>query len=198
MNNSELDKKLKAAQEPALDADYQADFPRLVLANLRSTPREERPVPRLWLPRLAWGLATATCIVLAFAIGHWRGHVETASSAGILENAKLIRETMAMFPNQIRAIVQDEHGLKLVLADRADVPDSPPLYVEICDGNRCCSAVTFSGQEIQLAGQKVTVLADAGGGIILEGGQFAWSSATDGKNVHGLKVQAKLLNTVAM
>lgn len=193
MNNSDLDKKLKAAQEPALETGYQADFSRLVLANLRSAPRKNHPAPRPWLPRLAWGLATATCIVVAFAIGRWQGHVETASSTGILDNAKLIHETMAMFPNQVRAIVQDEHGMKLVLADQADVPNSTPLYVKICDGDKCSSLVTFSGQEIQIAGQKLTVLADASGGIILEGNKFVWSSTARNYALQGLKIEARPL-----
>ena len=70
-----------------------------------------------------------------------------------------------MFPHQVRAIVQDESGLKLVLSDSGDVPVSPPLYVRISDGGHSSSFVTFSGQEIQAAGQSITVLADARGGI---------------------------------
>ena len=176
MNDSELDRKLKAAREPALPQDYQAAFPQTVLANLRSSPWQTRPPQRSWLPRLAWGLATAVCVVLAFSLGHWRGQIESPPSHNLLADAKLIHETMALFPNQLRAIVQDEPGLKLVLADQPDVPSSTPLYVKICDGQKCSSLVTFSGQEIQIAGQKLTVLADATGGIILEGGKFAWSS----------------------
>jgi hypothetical protein len=70
--------------------------------------------------------------------------------------------------------------------------------VQICDGEHCSSVVTFSGQEIQVAGQKVTVLSDANGGIILEGSQFIWS---DGKLVQAqknLKIQARNLDSVAM
>ncbi|MDR3458257.1 MAG: hypothetical protein P4N60_12480 [Verrucomicrobiae bacterium] len=193
MNNSELDKKLKAAREPALPEAYQAAFPQTVLASLRSTPWKPSPPRRTGLPRLAWGLATAACVVLAFSIGHWRGHVEAAAPASVLANARLIRETMTLFPNQVRAIVQDEHGLKLVLADQPDVPNSTPLYVKICDGKTCSSLVTFSGQEIQIAGQKLTVLADASGGIILEGNKFVWSSTARNYALQGLKIEARPL-----
>jgi hypothetical protein len=193
MNDSELDQKLKAAREPALDKEYQAAFPQTVLANLRSTAWKTGPPRRAWRPRFAWGLATAACVMLAFGLGHWRGRVETASPAGLLADAKLIHETMSMFPNQLRAIVQDEHGLKIVLADQADVPSSPPLYVKICDGRTCSSLVTFSGQEIQVAGQKITVLADANGGIILEGNKFAWSSTAPNYASKGLKIEAHAL-----
>ena len=43
MNDSELDKKLKAARGPALESDYAEDFPRMVLANLRSVPGSAVP-----------------------------------------------------------------------------------------------------------------------------------------------------------
>jgi hypothetical protein len=198
MNNPELENKLRAAREPVLEADYKTDFPRLVLTNLRSAPPEKIPAKHFWPHRLAWGLATAACVMIAFAIGHWRGHVETASSAGLLENTKLIRETLAMFPNRVRAITQDERGMNLVLSDNQDVPTSTPIYVRICDGKNCSSLVTFSGQEIQIAGQKLTVLSDSQGGIILEGNKFAWSSS--GQNYAGknLKIEAKNLGLAAM
>jgi hypothetical protein len=194
MNDSELDKKLKAAREPAFDAHYNETFPQTVLANLRSSLPKRSPAPRPWLPRLAWGLATAACVVLAFSLGHWRGHMEaTAAPASLLADSKLIHETMSMFPNQVRAIVQDEHGIRLVLADQPDVPNSTPLYVKICDGKNCSSLVTFSGQEIQIGGQNITVLSDASGGIILEGNHFAWSSTQRNYASTGLKIEARSL-----
>jgi hypothetical protein len=83
--------------------------------------------------------------------------------------------------------------MQLVLADRADVPDSPPLFVKICDGKNCSSLVTFSGQEVEVDGQKITVLADANGGIILAGNQFVWSSTGPNRLHDGLKIEAKCL-----
>ena len=103
-----------------------------------------------------------------------------------------------MFPNRVRAIVQDERGINLVLSDNDDVPVSPPLYVRICDGKHCSSLVTFSGQEIQIAGQKITVLADARGGIILTGNQFVWSNTERTYAGNHLKIEAKNLGSVAM
>ena len=193
MNNSDLKKKLKAARELVLAEDYQTDFSRQVLTNLRSAPPEQISARNVWRPRLVWGFAATILILAAFGLGHWRGRVEVAGSSGILENGKLIRETLALFPNQVRAIVQDEHGLKLELAELADVPDSPPLFVRICDGENCFSAVTFSGQEISVAGKKITVLAAADGGIILMGEQFAWSSSAPSATRTGLQIKAKAL-----
>jgi len=194
MNDSELNDKLRSAREPRWDAEYQTDFPRQVLARLSSLPPARGAVARhVWLPRLAWAGAMVVCLCIAFAAGHWHGRQTVAAAGSLLENTKLIRETMALFPNQVRAIVQDEHGLKLVLSETADVPSSPPLYVQICNGKTCSSMVTFSGQEIPIAGQTVTVLADAHGGVILEGARFAWSSASHNSPVGGLKITARSL-----
>ena len=111
----------------------------------------------------------------------------------ILQNAKLIRETLTMFPNRVRVIVCDKNGFNLILSDRDDVPDSTPIYIQVCNGNQCSSFVTFSGQEIPLAGREVTVLSDAHGGIILEGDQFVWSSTGKNYAEKNLKIEAKIL-----
>jgi hypothetical protein len=158
MDNSELERKLKAARGPALEPDYVEDFPRMVLANLNSARRETIQARPSWQPRLAWALATAVCIMTAFAAGHWHGRMSACRD--VLASSTVIDEALAMFPNRVRAIVQDERGLNLILSDQADVPASTPIYVRICDGKQCSSLVTFSGQEIQLAGRKITVLSD--------------------------------------
>jgi hypothetical protein len=196
MNDSELDKKLKAARGPALEPDYAADFPRLVLAALRSAPPERCRPAHPWRPRLAWGLAAAVGIVMAFAGGRWHGRTEAAQD--VLANSKLIEQTLAMFPNRVRAIVCDEHGMNLLLSDQADVPASTPIYVRLCDGEHCSSLVTFSGQDVQIGGQEITVLSDATGGIILEGNRFAWSSSSRSPAQSHLKIEAKNLEPFKM
>ena len=195
MNDFDLERKLKAAQVPARDEDYWESFPRVVLANLRSAPSPRHAV-RHWLPRLAWGSSIAfACLVIGFALGHWRGRTEKTDPYALLQNGKMLREVMALFPNRVRAIVQDRQGLQLVLSDKPDVPASTPLWVKICDGKECAAVVTFSGQEIQVAGQKLTVLADARGGIILAGDRFAWASDQPGVASGTLKIEAKRLTT---
>jgi hypothetical protein len=78
------------------------------------------------------------------------------------------------------------------------VPDSTPLYVSICDGKHCSSLVTFSGQEVHVAGQKMTVLSDAHGGIILVGNRFLWSNTERGYANNDLKIEAKAIGLAAM
>jgi hypothetical protein len=191
MDNSELERKLKAARGPVLPADYQSNFSQGVLASLRSGPLPPTRKRHPWRPRLAWAFATAVCILIAFAAGHWHGRRE--ADRDVLANSKLVQQTLAMFPHRVRAIVQDERGMNLVLSDQEDVPASTPIYVRICDGKNCSSLVTFSGQEIQIAGQKLTVLSDAAGGIILEGNTFVWSSGAQCYALRGLKIEARYL-----
>jgi len=197
MNDKDLEIKLKAARIPERGEDYWESFPRLVSARLRAPPAERPAVERHWLPRLAWsgGVAFA-CLVIGFAIGHWHGRAEKQDAYALLQNGKMLREVLTLFPNRVRAIVQDQHGVQLVLADQADVPASTPIYVHICNGKQCSSLVTFSGQELEIAGQKVTVLADAQGGVIVAGARFAWSSDRPAGASGGLKIEARSLSPI--
>lgn len=199
MNNAELDSILKRARLPSIPDESQALFPRRIVDRLKH-PALPAPRQRNFWPRLAWAGSLVACLILAFAMGHWHGRTQTeaALANNSLANLKLIRETMAMFPQRVRAIVQDDQGLKLVLSDNADVPVSAPLYIHICDGKHCSSVVTFSGQEILMAGQKITVLEDANGGIILEGNKFVWSSTERIRADGALNIQVKNLGLTAM
>jgi hypothetical protein len=198
MHKSELDSILKKARLPQPPKEFWEEFPQQIVRGLNQARTKSYHTERNWFPRLAWGFATAICILAAFAIGHWRGRVETETSRDVLANAKVVDETLAMFPNRVRAIIQDEHGLQLVLSDQPNVPMSTPLWVKICDGKQCSSLVTFSGQELAIAGQKITVLSDAQGGIILEGNQFVWSSSARNFASGNLKIEAKSLSSITL
>jgi hypothetical protein len=201
MNDFELNKMLKAAPPPPLGADYLKDFPRSVLARMRSTlPRSHRAKYH-WMPRLVWGGgAIFASLAIGFILGNWRAQIgkEAMASVDPLVNAQVVRETLKMFPNQVRAIIEDKHGLQLVISEKPDVPASPPLYVRICSGKQCAAVVTFSGQEIQIAGQTLTVLSDAQGGIILVGDDFAWSSRKPTSAKNNLRIEAAHLDAAAM
>ena len=198
MNKSKLDSILKKARTPEPPQEFWEDFPQQVVRQL-DRALVEFPSPRpAWFPRLAWTLSAAACLFIAFALGHWRGQTETASSPDILANAKVVHDTLAMFPNQVRAITEDKSGLHLLLSDNGAVPSSPPLYIRICDGKNCSSLVTFSGQEIQVAGQTMTVLGDSHGGIILMGNDFVWANDQKTYADKGLKIEARNLGMTAL
>lgn len=178
MNNTELEKLLKSVPPPERPPEFWEQLARRVStrihrqAKLGTAPGSE---PRGWWSSWTWGFsAAAACLVIAFALGNWRG---TKQPGGLLQNEKVVREVLAMFPNQVQAIVQDENGLRLSLADKPDVPISTPFWIKVCDGKHCRSFITFSGQTVQIAGQRVEVLADAQGKVMLLGDRFFWSSA---------------------
>src|SRR5258707_11593608 len=128
MNKSEIESILKKARLPEIPEESLEIFPRRLVARIK---RNDPPVrtPRNILPRLAWIFGLAVCVIV-LATGHWRGRMETKADMenDSLTSLKLVRETLAMFPDRVRAIVQDEHGLNLVLSENEDVPASPPLY----------------------------------------------------------------------
>lgn len=196
MNDSELEGILKAGPAPDRTPEFWKDFPRRITTKLHwQARRAADPVPEKsrQVNRLAWGLSIGmACLVIAFALSHWRGR---RPSDGLLQNEKVVWEVLAMFPNQVQAIVQDENGLSLSLADEPNVPSSTPLWIKICDGKQCRSVVTFSGQVMQVAGELVEVLADARGGVMLVGDHFFWSSQKTARNDH-LRIDVQLLNHV--
>lgn len=199
MNRTKLESILKQARLPEISGESLEMFPRRVAARLKQNAPPVRP-RRHFAPRLGWAFGMAACVLIAFAIGHWSGRKQagTVLMPDSLASLKLIRETLAMFPNRVRAIVEDGHGINLILSDKADVPTSTPIYVRIRNGKQCSSLVTFSGQEVQIAGQKVTVLSDARGGVILAGQDFVWSSTERVYAGNDLKIEAENLGRISM
>lgn len=200
MNDSELDKLLEATLVPEKAPEFWEAMPRRISAKVHWRQRRSENVnlpSRPWGGEIwGWGFAGAAVLILVgFLLGNWHGNKQVTT---LLQNEKLLREVLAMFPNRVRAIVQDERGVNLVLSDAENVPTSTPIYVRICDGKRCSSLVTFSGQEIQIAGQKLTVLSQSDGGIILEGNKFVWSSSVPVYAGRKLKIEAKNLGTITM
>jgi hypothetical protein len=199
MNDSELNRILKTAKVPEPPEEFRAQFPRRVMAHLQWKTAATPSRTTHWFPRLAWTLAgVAACLLVGFLAGHWRGHTDAMAENGFLQNEKVIKEMLAMFPHRVRAVVQDEHGLNLVLSDKDNVPMSAPLWVKVCDGKRCATMVTFSGQEVRLGQRDITVLADARGKIILAGDNFVWSNGEPMLAGNQLKIEAKPLGPTAL
>lgn len=175
--DQKLDACLRAAKVPPRPAEYWASFPRRVSDRLTCPPAPDRVGTDRpgFMPRaLGWAMAAVALVAGAFFLikpmaqksGHWD---EEAA-------AKLFREVAPMFPGQLRAIVRDESGLRIVLAEAPDVPVSPPILVRLCGDDACRSIITFSGQEIPLGSDIMQVLSKAKGGVIVAGNRFAWSS----------------------
>jgi len=198
MNDSDLDKKLKSVRVPERQEEYWESFPRTVLARLSRTEAATARSPESggisWLLR-GVGVAFA-CLAIVFTIGYWRNRALQAESFALLQNAKVLREVQTLFPNRVRAIVNDDRGLQLVLSDQPDVPDSAAFVFRICEGNQCRTVVTFSGQNLQIAGEKVEVLADAQGRVMLVGDLLFWSERESTLASDHLRIQARPLTSV--
>ena len=107
--------------------------------------------------------------------------------------AKVVQELLTLFPHRVRAIIEDERGVRLVLSEQPDVPSSTPLWVRICDPKHCQSAVTFSGQELLLAGEHFEVLENAQGEVMLMGSRsLLWSGDPGNSSAH-LRIQVRAL-----
>ena len=200
MNDAELNQKLAAARTPPLEPEYVADFSRSIRARLcEKAVRDIQPSRKYsfwWLGSI--GVAMI-CLLTALCFEHWHRHPASSQEIALLQNGKILREVLTLFPNRVRAIIQDEKGVQLVLADQPDVPASAPLFVHFCTGTQCASVVTFSGQELNLAGRKVTVLGNDQGEIIVEGSRFAWSSAAPAQiSERGVKIEARNLAPVVL
>src|SRR5205807_3264137 len=111
----------------------------------------------------------------------------------LAEAAKYIREIEALFPNQLQAIVLDQKGARLLLADHSNVPASPPLYLKICGPYGCQRFVTFSGQQIRINDDLCDVLIDRQGNVLLVGRELLWSSSEPAGKARPYRIEAKPL-----
>lgn len=196
MNNAELDQLLKSAPVPERAPDFWEHFPKRIIGKIQWQPRREAAVPEA--PRRAfpsvWATATAvTCLLIAFAFALHRGQIRRNAAGEVAQVEKCYREIEAMFPNQVQAIIFDEHGPRMILAEQADVPKSPPLYLKVCGPRGCQQFVTFSGQQILVNGDNCDVLFDVAGNVLLVGRKLVWSSASPTHNVEKYRIEARAL-----
>jgi hypothetical protein len=188
MKNSELDQILKSAPVPDRPGAYWDQFPQRVMAKtnwLRTRADDGANHPRtepFWLRsrfRLATvGLGLAIIgLLLGFVLGFRQGRNLSITDPQLAAARKYFQEIETLFPGQVQAIVFDQQGPHLVLAERSNVPTASPLYLRICGPNGCQDYVTFSGQQIRFNGETCEVLLDRQGNVLLVGQQWVLSSA---------------------
>jgi hypothetical protein len=208
MNDSELNEVLKRATVPEREAEYWERFPRRVTAELdrrsQTAPIHRRTeASRAWSSPAAFrflgtkaafavGVA-AVCLLLGFLIGLWRGQRSTSNDPQLAAARKYFNEIEALFPNQVRAIVFDQQGTHLVLAQEPNLPASPPLYLKIRGPKGCQRFVTFSGQQIRINGDVCDVLADGRGDVLVVGRQLLWSGSRAGARQGPYQIEARAL-----
>src|SRR5438034_7083998 len=152
MNNRELNDLLRAVKVPEPPQDYWDEFPGDLTRIARPSPSSAQVTraPGLLQRRSRWRAAiafAAACITAAFVIVYNVGN-KSRPDQPIVSIEKCLHEVEALFPNQVRAIIFEKSGARLLLSDAPDVPGAMPVYLKVCDGNVCQHIVTFSGQRL--------------------------------------------------
>jgi len=198
MSDNELEQLLKQAEVPERVPAYWETFASRVKRELvRSQRADERGeavrlIPGLRFSLVVWGVGVASaCIVFGLLIGFRKENANAATQLASMQ--KYYQEVSALFPNQIQAVVLDENGPRLILSEAANVPNSNPIFLTICQAKYCQKFITFSGQQIQVNAEKCDVLADAHGNVILAGQKLIWNSASTETAGPGYRIQAQLL-----
>jgi hypothetical protein len=173
MKNSDLDLLLRTARVPDRADSYWAAFAPAVIRRLSAEPAPA-PAERRWRTVAFAGLAAAVGgVLLGFFL--WHRAPASRDPYARLRDGEMLREILPRYPSRLRAIVQDEQGLHIILSDRPDVPASMPIWIEISGEGRRRAAVTFSGQRVTLGDDQLEVLADPSGRVMLIGSRFFWS-----------------------
>lgn len=144
-----------------------------------------------------WPLAAAACLLLAWLMHHPATPAGKAQSTSVAlpedTAAIILREFSALYPNQIKAIIQDSSGIQLTLADKPDVAPGQALVLKVCQAKGCEEIITFSGQNIEVAGHPVTVRTENGDRVILDGDHFLWSSDLKTSPAPGIQIESRRL-----
>lgn len=216
MKNQQLDQLLRNVSVPEREESYWTAFPGRVMARLRGRQSRDRAAepPKAGVgasawSRLGWRLPTpgrlgfkplwaaalvVAGLVLGLALGHWQARRAGGREPQLAAVEQYYRELAALFPHQIRAIVFDARGgARLELAERADVPVSPPLYLRIRGPEGCRDLVTFSGQAIRLDGESCEVLLSRSGTVLLVGEKSVWSSSEPAAKPGRYRIEARPL-----
>ncbi len=188
MKNSELDQMLKSAPVPDRPETYWDQFPGRIMAKAhwlqtredgetnRTRTESFRIRARLCFATVVLGLV-AMGLLLGVAFGFRQGRLLPITDPQLAAARKFFQEIETLFPNQVKAIVFDQQGPHLVLAEQPNVSTASPLYLRISGPKGCQNYVTFSGQQIRFNGEVCEVLLDHQGNVLLVGQQWAWSTA---------------------
>lgn len=206
MTNLDLERILREAKPPPKPAGYAQEFAKSVITEtqrraghtggasagvvaeqgIRATFPRRSSVWRQ--PAFAMGLPGLFLVGLMLFLMRSRSGMSEERIAG-----RYIEEVERLFPRQLKGIVFDQAGTHLVLADNAEMPESQPVYLKVCNGSNCQRYVTFSGQRISVAGEFLDVLLDGRGDVLLVGEHWLWSSSKPVENSRGYRIEAKCL-----
>ena len=207
MKNSELEQILKSAPVPDRPGAYWDQFPQRVMAKtnwLRTRVDAGASQPQtkpFWLRHrfrfatVGLGLAISG-LLLVFVLGSRQGRQLSITEPQLAAARKYFQEIETLFPGQVQAIVFDQQGPHLVLAEHSNVHASSPLYLKVCGPKGCQSYVTFSGQQIRINGETCEVLLDHQDNVLLIGQDWVLSTAQAPAKRARYQVSARPLMTL--
>lgn len=199
MKDSDLDKLLRRVRPPERSPEEREEFPQQVVRQL-SRPGHHQPVPEregLRLPWWALGFAAA-CLAVGFLVGRVPekavvNPVAAVNKMPTQDYVKLFKEVAVFFPDRLRGVVVRGNELELVLADQPERPASGPLLVEICQGGKCRTVITFSGQKLEVDGHSIEVLTGVNDHVIVLADNLVWTSQNPAEVVDGFQINAQVL-----
>lgn len=184
MNDGQLDRLLRSNHPPERTADYWNSFPEAVRSQLRPAG-SARPASAshrrsaYWLA-LRWLAAGGTVALLSLLLSWQRtkpaGQPEF-TAAELQSYREIWRQISTLFPHQVRAVILGPDGPQVVLSDRPNLPSAPPVVLRHCASDGCRTALTFSGQAVQLGQRQLEVLTDSRDGVIVAAEDGVWPLA---------------------
>jgi hypothetical protein len=116
MKNIDLDSEIKGLRVPERSQEFWDAFPDRVLEELRAAPAN-RPAREPSMPRVAWGFGIAlACIVLGFSFG--QSGAPKRLYYAVVKHERALSESVRQFPGHVCALMQDEHGMWVVMEDQ--------------------------------------------------------------------------------
>jgi hypothetical protein len=198
MNDAELNELLKSASVPERPDAYWERFPKRVILRVQVREATRRTSSAslgfshiFQTGRIRLALASSL-VLLTFAAFWWRKSESVSRDRDFVKVQKYFHEIDALFPKQVRAIVFDRQGTRLLLAEKPNVSDSQPVYLRICNGKGCQELVTFSGQRIELNNDPCEVLVTRQDEVIIVGEKLFWGSH-EPRAPTRYRIEAKLL-----
>lgn len=187
MKEDPLDSLLRSVPEPTLPEGHGDALARRVVRRIRTLPESSRedavPAPWNWNPfrNPTSGLVAA----FALALVGWGIHLGTSSvpksdpgpgfgSAEAQDYREVWNQFATLFPHQVRAVTFGPEGPRVILSDQPDLPDSPGILVRLCSRDGCRTALTVSGQSVELGSQRLEILGTARGEVFVTAGNTVW------------------------
>lgn len=193
MTSEELHQRLRSVPLPPRTPEYWEEFPgRIRTACMTSQrPADTRRSGPSFPQRLCWNwmaLAGVAGLVLAALVWTFRPAPSDFSADEVAGYSQVWREVDALFPHQVRSVVFGPDGPELVLSEQATLPTEPTLVVRGCGPTGCLTVLTRSGQQVTLGGERLEVLQDVHGKVLVAGASSVWPSAPG-----VLRIQARVL-----